>query len=131
MLIPVVDTWDSVQVTVQTDKVTDIPCGTSGGVTIHFERVEVVNRLKVQYVHDTIKNYTINYDKIWIFDKIHHFMNQFCSAHSLQEVYIDLFGSVDDKLKDELQADCDNWAPGIEIIGAVFGRLFCALRHFI
>lgn len=116
MMIPIVDSWDSVQVTVQTDKVTDIPCGTAGGVVIHFERVEVVNRLKVDHVHDTIKNYTINYDKIWIFDKIHHFMNQFCSAHSLQEVYIDLFGSVDDKLKEELQADCDRWAPGIEII---------------
>jgi len=94
-LIPFVETWEQVQVTVQTDKVTDIPCtnfslylaplviivticvgGTSGGVVIHFERVEVVNRLKKEYVYDTIKNYTVNYDKIWIFDKIHHFMNQ-------------------------------------------------------
>ncbi len=47
-----------------------------------FDRVEVVNRkayfmhemivsrLKVEHVYFTIKNYTIGYDKIWIFDKI-------------------------------------------------------------
>jgi hypothetical protein len=114
--IPIVDTHDSVQVTVQTDKVTDIPCGTSGGVVLFFENVEVVNRLKKDFVLETIANYSISYDKIWIFDKIHHFMNQFCSAHTLQEVYIDLFGTVDDRLAAELQADCDRWAPGIEII---------------
>ena len=34
----------------------------------------------------------------------------------MQEVYIDLFGTVDDRLAQELQADCDKWAPGIEII---------------
>jgi hypothetical protein len=31
---------------------------------------------------------TVHYDRIWIFDKIHHEINQFCSKHSLQEVYI-------------------------------------------
>jgi erlin len=123
------------------DKVTDIPCGTSGGVMtmigtppmpdvgtgdrhsnfanerMHHrrvetsaEKVEVVNRLKKEYVYDTIKNCTLCprcyalsatapptmrradttlYDKVWIFDKIHHELNQFCSKHSLQEVCID------------------------------------------
>jgi hypothetical protein len=37
-----------------------------------IDRVEVVNRLKEQFVYDTIKNYTTNYDKIWIFDKIQY-----------------------------------------------------------
>ena len=32
---------------------------------------------------------TVHYDKVWIFDKIHHEINQFCSKHSLQEVCID------------------------------------------
>lgn len=35
-----------------------------------LDRVEVVNRLKREYVYDTIKNYTLHYDKIWIYDKI-------------------------------------------------------------
>jgi len=114
--IPFLDAFENVQVTLQTDKVTDIPCGTSGGVLIWIERVEVVNRLKVEHVYDTIKNYTVGYDKIWIFDKIHHEINQFCSAHTLQEVYIDLFHTVDETLMSALQSSCDKWAPGIEII---------------
>lgn len=43
-------------------------------------------------VHDIVKNYTADYDKALIFNKIHHELNQFCSVHNLQEVYISLFG---------------------------------------
>jgi regulator of protease activity HflC (stomatin/prohibitin superfamily) len=113
---PFIDQFENVQVTIQTDKVTNIPCGTSGGVLIWFDRVEVVNRLKEPFVYETIKNYTINYDKLWIFDKIHHEINQFCSKHTLQEVYIDLFHTVDDRLQAALQESCNQWAPGIEIV---------------
>lgn len=35
------------QVTLQTDEVTNVPCGTSGGVMIYFDRIEVVNYLNV------------------------------------------------------------------------------------
>ena len=73
---------------------TDIPCGTSGGVLIHFDKVEVVNRLRTSDVYSTVKNYTIHYDRTWIFDKIHHEINQFCSGHTLQEVYITLFDTL-------------------------------------
>lgn len=114
--IPLLTAFSEVQVTVQTDAVSGIPCGTSGGVMIHFDKVEVVNRLAVDLVHDTIRNYTINYDKTWIFDKIHHEINQFCSSHTLQEVYISLFDTLDEHLQRALQRDCNIWAPGIEII---------------
>lgn len=113
---PVVDQFEEVQVTIQTDKVINIPCGTSGGVMLTIDKVEVVNRLKKEHVYETIKNYTVNYDKIWIFDKIHHEINQFCSKHTLQEVYIDLFQDVDELLGKALQNDADTWAPGVEII---------------
>ena len=53
----------------------NIPCGTAGGVVIYFDKIEVVNRLRKEMVYDTIKNYTTNYDKTWIFDKIHHEIN--------------------------------------------------------
>jgi len=115
-LTPVLTTYESVQTGVQTDVVTNIPCGTSGGVMISFERIEVVNRLKSQYVYETIKNYTIEYDKTWIYDKIHHEINQFCTKHTLREVYIDLFDTLDENLVEALQRDCEIWAPGIEIL---------------
>lgn len=37
-------------------------------------------------VHDIVRNYTADYDKTLIFNKIHHELNQFCSVHNLQEV---------------------------------------------
>ncbi len=37
------------QVTLQTDEVKNVPCGTSGGVMIYFDRVEVVNILDPTY----------------------------------------------------------------------------------
>ena len=85
--------------------VVQVPCGTSGGVMIYFDRIEVVNVLSPSAVHDIVKNYTADYDKPLIFDKVHHELNQFCSAHNLQEVYIDLFDQIDENLKNALQAD--------------------------
>ena len=33
-----------------------------------------------------VRDYTADYDKLWIFDRVHHEINQFCSSHTLQEV---------------------------------------------
>ena len=51
-----------------------IKCGTSGGVMIYFDKIEVVNRLNKEFAYETIKNYTINYDRTWIFDKIQYYI---------------------------------------------------------
>jgi len=115
-MLPFVTSYSTVQTTVQTDKVTDIPCGTSGGTIIYFDRIEVVNQLQREYVYDTIKNYTIDYDKTWIYDKIHHEINQFCSSKTLEEVYISKFDTLDESLRDALTHDLSTWAPGIRII---------------
>ncbi|KAK6133897.1 hypothetical protein DH2020_032358 [Rehmannia glutinosa] len=114
--MPLLTNFEPIQVTLQTDLVRDIPCGTKGGVMINFEKIEVVNRLHKDYVYDTLRDYGVQYDNTWIYDKIHHEINQFCSAHSLQQVYIDMFDQIDEKMKDALQADCTRYAPGIEII---------------
>ena len=76
----------------------------------------MVNRLKKEYVWDTVKNYTVDYDKLWLYDKVHHELNSLCSLHTLQEIYIDLFGTVDDILASALQDGCTKYAPGIEVI---------------
>ncbi|KAG8062997.1 hypothetical protein GUJ93_ZPchr0003g18382 [Zizania palustris] len=79
--------------------------------------LQVVNRLRKEFVHETLLNYGVHYDKTWIYDKIHHEINQFCSAHSLQQVYIDMFDQIDETMKEAIQRDCTRYAPGIEIIG--------------
>ncbi|KAJ1521610.1 hypothetical protein ONE63_003259 [Megalurothrips usitatus] len=115
MMIPFITTFRSVQVTLQTDEVKNVPCGTSGGVMIYFDRIEVVNILSASSVYDIVKNYTADYDKTLIFNKVHHELNQFCSVHSLQEVYIDLFDQIDENLKTALQRDLNEMAPGLYI----------------
>ncbi|TUG54630.1 Erlin-2 [Bagarius yarrelli] len=71
--------------TLQTDEVKNVPCGTSGGVMIYFDRIEVVNYLIPSAVYSIVRNYTVDYDKSLIFNKVHHELNQFCSVHTLQE----------------------------------------------
>ncbi|KAF5752054.1 hypothetical protein HS088_TW02G01074 [Tripterygium wilfordii] len=114
--MPLITNFEPVQVTLQTDQVREIPCGTKGGVMITFGKIEVVNRLHKEYVYETLLNYGVDYDNTWIYDKIHHEINQFCSSHSLQQVYIDVFDQIDEKMKDALQGDCTRYAPGIEIL---------------
>ncbi|KAL7163752.1 hypothetical protein ACSBR2_039801 [Camellia fascicularis] len=114
--MPLITDFEPIQVTLQTDLVRNIPCGTKGGVMINFEKIEVVNRLHKGFVYETLRDYGVQYDNTWIYDKIHHEINQFCSVHSLQQVYIDMFDQIDEKMKDALQSDCTQYAPGIEII---------------
>ncbi|KAF3323384.1 Erlin-2 [Carex littledalei] len=117
LMLPLITKYEPIQVTIQTDQVRDIPCGTKGGVMITFDKIEVVNRLRKDYVHETLLEYGVQYDKTWIYDKIHHEINQFCSSHTLQQVYIDMFDLIDEQMKDAIQKGCSEYAPGIEIIG--------------
>merc|ERR1719213_738215 len=115
MMIPFLTSVRNVQTTLQTDEVKNVPCGTSGGVMIYFDRIEVVNVLQPSAVYDIVKNYTADYDKPLIFDKVHHELNQFCSGHTLQEVYIELFDQIDENLKNALQSDLLEMAPGLKV----------------
>ena len=74
-----------------------------------------MNVLQPGAVYDIVKNYTADYDKPLIFDKVHHELNQFCSGHNLQEVYIELFDQIDENLKSALQADLTEMAPGLKV----------------
>lgn len=115
LMLPLLTSFKSVQTTMQTDEVKNIPCGTSGGVVIYFDKIEVVNLLAADRVYEIVKNFTADYDKTLIYNKIHHELNQFCSVHSLQEVYIDLFSDIDEYLKNALQKELTIIAPGLYV----------------
>ncbi|KAJ1346465.1 Erlin [Parelaphostrongylus tenuis] len=125
LMVPFVTSYKSVQVTLQTDEAKNVPCGTSGGVMIYFDRIEVVNILSAS------SNYTVDYDKPLIFNKVHHEVNQFCSSHSLQEVYIDLFDQIDENLKLALQEDLTVMAPGlfVQAVRVTKPKIPEAIRH--
>merc|ERR1719347_953838 len=115
MMLPFLTAVRNIQTTLQTDEVKNVPCGTSGGVMIYFDRIEVVNVLQNAAVYEIVKNYIADYDKPLIFDKVHHELNQFCSGHTLQEVYIELFDQIDENLKSALQSDLLEMAPGLKV----------------
>lgn len=102
-MFPGVYTRDFVQLALQTDNVRNVPCGTSTGVIIVFDRIEVVNQLDRAKAHSTIKRFGTNYDKTFIFDKISHEINQFCSQATLHEVYISRFATLDESLAAAIQ----------------------------
>ena len=77
-----------------------------------------MNKLAESHAWQTVKTYGEDYDRTWIFDKIHHEINQFCSSHSLAEVYIEKFDILDESLTKALQADCDKYDVGVQIITA-------------
>merc|ERR1739848_841993 len=116
MMLPFLTSHEIIQTTLQTDEVKNVPCGTSGGVMIYFDRIEVVNILSRSAVFDIVRNFTAEYDKPLIFDKVHHELNQFCSSHSLQEVYIDLFDQIDENLKNSIQADLGSMSVGLNVM---------------
>lgn len=115
LMIPFITSFRAIQITLQTDEVKNVPCGTSGGVMIYFDRIEVVNILQASKVHEIVRNYTADYDRTLIYNKVHHELNQFCSIHSLQEVYIDLFDQIDENLRTALQADLLLMSPGLYV----------------
>jgi len=105
-----------VQTSVQTDEVQNIPCGTKGGVMIYFDKIEVINILDKDSVIETVRNYTVDYDRIWIYNKVHNEINQYCSQHTLEEVYITDFDQLDENLMASLQESASEWAPGIQLL---------------
>uniref|UniRef100_A0A673W1Z1 ER lipid raft associated 2 n=1 Tax=Salmo trutta TaxID=8032 RepID=A0A673W1Z1_SALTR len=106
LMMPFITNFKSVQV-IQTDRSQEQALGTS-------QQLFVLSST----VYDIVKNFTADYDKALIFNKVHHELNQFCSVHSLQEVYIGLFDQIDENLKLTLQEDLTSMAPGL-IIQAV------------
>ena len=117
-----VRTVHEIQITTQTDSVTNVPCATNNGVLMEFSKVEVVNRLPITSVHDVIKRYSPNYDRYLIFSKIPAAMMQFCSKHSFNEVYIEKFSTLDEFLMEELQRSLLTDDVGLEIIDVRFGK---------
>ena len=54
-------------------------------------------------------------EKIILTTQVHHELNQFCSGHTLQEVYIELFDQIDENLRTALQSDLLEMAPGLKV----------------
>jgi len=76
----------------------------------------VVSKLKAELAYETVKNYSTNYNEMFVRDKVHHLVNRFCSKYSVREVSVDMFEGMDEWLINALKEENRLWAPGIEII---------------
>ncbi|CAM9857789.1 unnamed protein product [Ectocarpus sp. 4 AP-2014] len=106
-----------VPVNVRTTEVRQVPCGTSGGVLVHFPLVEIIHRLHPASVVSTLKAYE-DYEQAWIVDRVRHDVNLLCARHSLHEVHIDKFDQLDDMLVASLKETASVWVPGLMIVAA-------------
>jgi hypothetical protein len=97
-----------IQVTTQTDAVSNVPCRTNNGVAMNFPSISVVNRLPPEHVFEVLKRYSPSYDQHLIFSKIPAAMMQFCSKHSQSG----------EELKNSLKTD----QVGLEIIEVRFNK---------
>ena len=113
---PLIDTVLEVQHTMQTDNITNILCGTSGGVMVTFPRIEVVNILDQEFVLDISRNYTMEYDKLLIFDPVHALVNDWCSSRTLEQVYVSDFTEMDTFLKQGIETYINKHSRGLKIV---------------
>ena len=114
--VPWLTRYASIPISIQTDEVRDVPCGTKGGILLHFGKIEVVFRLDRAHVVGTVRNYTARYEIPMIHDQIHHHINEYCSHKELKQIYIDEFDQIDENLARALRASVKPWAPGIRFL---------------
>ena len=115
---PLLTEFFSLPVTIQTTQIDNVPCGTSSGIVIEYERVEVVYQLNRALLLDTVRNYSTHFVKLWIHDLVRHSINEICSVNTMQEIYIEKFSMLDDLLVKSLKKTHAVWAPGLNVITA-------------
>lgn len=111
-------TWTSVvhvETRPQTDVVINVKCGSSDGVILEIDKIEVGNQLASTSVIETITRYGENYDKFLVMDSIVHKLTEHCSKLTAQALVIDQFDKIDDVLREALQAVQDEYSSGITI----------------
>jgi len=72
----------TIPISLQTDILENVECGTSDGIMINFKRIEIVHRLKKEYTIETIRNYNLDFKDIWVFNKTINELNKFCSVNT-------------------------------------------------
>jgi len=106
---------EKVDVLPQTDEVLDVECGTKDGIKARFDKVQIGNQLKSEYVIKTISRYGLNYDKYLVTDLVRHQINVICSKKTAHEIAIDYFDQLDDELLDFIRNENEKQTTGLDI----------------
>lgn len=99
----------------QTDVVTNVKCGSSDGVILEIDKIEVGNQLSSASAIETITKYGEQYDRFLVMDSVVHKLTEHCSKLTAQALVIDQFDKIDDVLRAELQKVNDEYSSGVTI----------------
>jgi regulator of protease activity HflC (stomatin/prohibitin superfamily) len=108
--LPLFTTYSNVQVTWQTDRLTDVICGSSQGGHAYLD-IEVVNKLDSsdECMFKVIGEHTIYYDRPLIYDYIPSEVAQFCKNYTLDDIVIREFDKLDEVLLEKLQENVNSY----------------------
>ena len=65
-------------------------CGT-GGIEISFPSIEIVSYLQKEKVYEVVRDYSIEYERLWIDQQMRATVGKFCTKHTIEEIYITKF----------------------------------------
>jgi regulator of protease activity HflC (stomatin/prohibitin superfamily) len=99
----------------QTDEVLNVECGTKDGIKAKFDKVQIGNQLKSEYVIKTISHFGLNYDKYLVTDLVRHQINVICSKKTAHEIAIDYFDQLDDELFEFIKNENERQETGLII----------------
>lgn len=120
LMLPFITQHYDVNISFQTDNVTDVTCVTSDGVKIEFSYIEVVNILNVTNVLSTVKRFGLDYDQPFVYERVRDQVSQKCSIYTLHEIYIELFDKMDEMMMKQLQTYCDEYNTGVDVVTVRF-----------
>jgi regulator of protease activity HflC (stomatin/prohibitin superfamily) len=112
---PITTSIQLIETRPQTDVVTGISCGTSDGVPIKIDKVEIGNQLAEDKVLDTIAKYGPDYDKYLVHNFVLHKITERCSQTSAHKFVIEEFNLIDNNLQNDIQAENDVLNTGVSV----------------
>jgi len=82
-----------------------------------FSKVEVVWKVSSpQGAWRLVKEHGRSFQKLWVTDQVKSQVSQLCSKHSVSDLYIHLFASMDEAIQSALTKILVEWAPDIQVL---------------
>ena len=101
---PMVTTLLAVNTRPQVDVLTNIECGTSDGLRINFPKVTIYNMLSKESAWDIISRFGEAYDEYLVVHPAIQAINELCAEMTAQNLYIDQYTTINEKLTVQLKA---------------------------
>ena len=106
---------EKVNILPQTDEVIDVECGTKDGIKLTFNKIQIGNQLRTEFVIKTISLYGSNYDRYLVTDLIRHQLNVICSKKTAHEIAIEYFDQIDDDVLNFIRNENEKQNTGLDI----------------